>query len=230
MLFNFWSFEGQVKMSEEERYIDNQDEISREIEEFEDRELYMGESEISVSLTSFMTAVVFFFAGLLLTGSSDLQIRLRIPLLLLFISAFGFLYSALIYANASGEVARLNKNKFHRQMSAGNILSEYLGVYCLVFAIPIAVLGYSSDKIFSIIVLIVSVMGFVFYHILGYSILERYFDKPYIYFILLFMIGSQTSCFYFFYIEKMIEHYFSSALLILSILGVLIYSLGKEEI
>jgi hypothetical protein len=106
---------------------------------FEHPDLYMGETGASVSLTSFMTAVVVFFIGLLITGSPDLQVRLRIPLLFLFLSGLGFLYSTLIYANASGEVARLRQNEFRKQMSSGNITSEFLGVYCLVFAIPIIV-------------------------------------------------------------------------------------------
>ena len=136
--------------------------------------LAMGEASLGVSTTSFLTAVGFFFIGLLLTGDKSLQLDLRVPLAFLFISAFGFLYSTLVYANASGEIARLNKHNFDRQMCVGNALSEYLGVYCLAFAAPLAVLGYSPDKVLSIVVFAISLSGWLLYHLLGYSILERY--------------------------------------------------------
>jgi len=145
--------------------------------DFENPELYMGEVEIGVSFTSFMTGVVFFFIGLLLTGDPSLQQFLRIPMLYLFMSAYGFLYSTLVYANASGEVARLRRKSFDTQMKIGNILSEYWGVYGLVFASPLVILGYSPDKLLALFVLGVSLLGFILYHLSGFSILERYFSR-----------------------------------------------------
>jgi hypothetical protein len=139
--------------------------------------LYMGEASTSVSLMSFMTALVFFFAGLLLTGSAENQVRLRVPLSMLFLSAFGFLYATLIYANATGEIARRHRHGFDRQMSVANVVSEYFGVYGLVLAIPLTVLGYSPDRPLAMIVLILAVTGLWFYHSLGYSIMERYYSR-----------------------------------------------------
>lgn len=142
-----------------------------------DLSLSMDEASTSVSLTSFMTALVFFFAGLLLTGAETVQERLRVPLTMLFLSAFGFMYSTLIYANATGEVARRRQRSFARQMSIANVVSEYFGVYCLVLAIPLTVLGYSPDRPLAVIVLFLSVGGLSLYHHLGYSILERYVSR-----------------------------------------------------
>lgn len=139
-----------------------------------DKELAIGESSTGVAFSSFMTAVVVFFAGLLLTGPADVQERLRVPLVLLFVSAFGFLYGTLIYANASGDIARRDPSGFERAMSHGNVVTEFFGVYGLVLAIPLAVLGYSPDRPVAVAVLVVAAAGFALYHALGYSILQRY--------------------------------------------------------
>lgn len=191
--------------------------------------LYMNEASISVMLTSFMTAVVIFFIGLLLTGDAKLQIRLRVPLVLLFFSAFGFLYSTLIYANASGEIARLKKNMFDRQMTIGNILSEFFGVYCLVFAVPIVVLGYSPDKILSFFVLIISLLSFLIYHLMGYSILERYMKRASFYITLLFMLITYIICFTFFYLDIETAFYAISLILIFQVIGLVLYLLKHKE-
>ena len=191
--------------------------------------LYMSEASISVMLTSFMTAVVIFFIGLLLTGEPELQMRLRVPLVLLFFSAFGFLYSTLVYANASGEIARLKKNKFDRQMTIGNILSEFFGVYCLVFAVPIVVLGYSPDKILSFFVLGISLFSFLIYHLMGYSILERYLKRSAFYLTLSLILLTYLFAFIFFYVELQTLFYTLSALLIFQIITLILILLQKKE-
>jgi hypothetical protein len=197
-----------------------------------DKSDLISEVGIGVSFSSFMTAVVFFFIGLLLTGKLELQFRLRVPLILLFLSAFGFLYATLIYANASGEQARRGEKVFDKQVSAGNILSEYLGLYCLVFSLPITVLGYSPDKILAVILLIIDCAGFYIYHKLGYSIFERYLGKndmrylmPLVCIILAFQIGA----FIFFYIEAFIPYYIMSGLLMLTIFSLIYYSFKNDE-
>jgi len=143
----------------------------------ENRSMGMREASTSVSFSAFMTAVVFFFIGLLLTGEPELQLRLRIALLYFFGSAFGFMYSALVYANATGAIARLKTKAFERNMVTGNALSEYFGVYGLALAVPVAVLGYSPDQILSLGVFSLSSLFMVVYHAMGYSILERYIGR-----------------------------------------------------
>jgi len=191
--------------------------------------LFMNEASISVMLTSFMTAVVIFFIGLLLTGEPELQMRLRVPLVLLFFSAFGFLYSTLVYANASGEIARLKKNKFDRQMTIGNILSEFFGVYCLVFAVPIVVLGYSPDKILSFFVLGISLLSFLIYHLMGYSILQRYINRPLFYLTLFVFLSVYLLSFFFFYTDMQSLFYILSSILIAFIIGLVLFLLQKKE-
>lgn len=203
--------------------------MSKEDKDSKNPLLFMNEASISVMLTSFMTAVVIFFIGLLLTGEPELQMRLRVPLVLLFFSAFGFLYSTLVYANASGEIARLKKNKFDRQMTIGNILSEFFGVYCLVFAVPIVVLGYSPDKILSFFVLIISLFSFLIYHLMGYSILQRYLKRSAFYLALSMILLTYLFVFIFFYVEREVLFYTLSAFLIVQIITLILILLQKKE-
>lgn len=206
------------------------DEGIEDLEKIENLELYMGETDISVSFTSFMAAVVFFFIGLLLTGNPELQFRLRIPLIFLFLSALGFLYSTIIYANASGELSRLKKHSFDKQISVGNIISEYFGVYCLIFAIPITLLGYSPDRVLATTILVLSGTGFFMYHYLGYSILERYVSRPLSNYIVLLLLGLHVTSFYEFFEENIPAYYILSALLLVAIGVITIFSVKKSEV
>ncbi len=73
--------------------------------------LYESEISVDISLTSFFTAVSLFFMGILLKESSFREyIKLiELPILFLMISACGFLYSTLIYANATENLLFLNQ-------------------------------------------------------------------------------------------------------------------------
>lgn len=133
-----------------------------------------SETGSALNLNFFMTIVVIFFLGLLLASPVDLRPRLRIPSLFLIISAFGFIYSSLIYANASDRYARLHFLDFGRYVAIGNIVSEYLGVYFLIFSTPLAVLGYSQDEVLGWIVCVINILACSAYHLLGFSVLQRY--------------------------------------------------------
>lgn len=140
----------------------------------EDPVVNITEAFIGVALTSIMLLVVIFFATLLLIEPPEHAFGLRMPLVFLFFSAFGLIYATLIYANASGEIARVHKNRFDKQQAQGNVLSEIVGIYGLVIAIPIAVLEHSSDTDLSLLVFAMGGLSLLLYHALGYSILQRY--------------------------------------------------------
>lgn len=185
----------------------------------------IGEADTSVSLTSFGTIMDTFFIGLLLTGSSELQISLRVPLAYLFLSLFGFLYSTLIYANASGEAARSELeskgeylDRFDRQMDLANTLSEYWGFYFAAFAFPLVILGYSPDRMLAIVVLIAHVIGFTIYHMSGYSILERNFNRQNSMIIFLLLLSVHVISFITFFSNSIRLFYFTSGILIISTL------------
>jgi hypothetical protein len=197
-----------------------------------DPNVSMNEVGISVSTMSFLATVVFFLIGLLMNNKSadaDLFVKLRLPMLFLFISSFGFMFSTLIYGNASGDIARLNEKNFSRQMTIANIISEYLGVYMLCYAMPILVLGYLPDKLLSIFVLVVEVLGFSAYHIFGYSILERYFSKTKTIFIMASGVALQLASFLSFYFVYDNLYYIFTFILIFHVLFITVFSIIKGD-
>ncbi|MFA6353431.1 MAG: hypothetical protein WCW93_00645 [Candidatus Paceibacterota bacterium] len=143
----------------------------------EDLNLYQAEVQTGVSLTSFMTAVTSFFLGLLITRIADMNITIKIPILFLIISTFGFLFSSIIYSNASGEITRLNGNKAKNYMLIGNVLSEYFGVYLLVLSIPLVINAVTSDIFLRTATFIVVIISLSLYSISQFSIAHRYL-KP----------------------------------------------------
>jgi len=150
-------------------------------------ELLMGETSISLSFTSIMTMISFIFIGLLLQGNKDLLNKLKIPLMYLFLSAFAFFYSTLIYANVSGNIARLKKSLAEKQLCVGNAVSEFFGVYFIVFSMPMVIFGYINDNFFSYILFLFGIFGLWFYHQLGYSILGRYVSNLRTFYLLLIL-------------------------------------------
>jgi hypothetical protein len=130
-----------------------------------------------VSLASFMSAVTIFFVGLLITRFESFDDSIRIPILFLIISTFGFLYSALIYSNSTGELIRLKRKRFQKDMHYGDVMSEYCGVYFLVLSIPLAINAISSDGFLRYSTLVVSLIGLILYHKSGFSVMEAYLKK-----------------------------------------------------
>lgn len=120
----------------------------------------LSEIAVSVALTSFLSGACLFFMGLLLSSESDPP-QSRAALGMLFVAALGFLFSTLIYANASGEVVRLRTTSFSHQMAVANALSEYLGVYPLVFASPLAVLAFTDDATLAVFFLCAAAGGVI---------------------------------------------------------------------
>ena len=118
--------------------------------------LYQDEVQVGVSVTSFMTGVTIFFVGLLITKFDSYDTSIKIPILFLILSAFGFLYSTLILANTSSELSRLRTDRFHKSMNLGDSIGEYIGVYFLVLAIPLVINVITNDSFLRISTLLVS--------------------------------------------------------------------------
>ncbi len=195
----------------------------------EKTEHLMNEIGISVSFTSFAAAIDFVFVGLLLTGDENVQMRLRIPIILLFLSAFGFIFATLIFANASGKIAR-SKNKVVRNyIETGNITSEYFGVYGLIFAVPLVILGYSPDKILSVIILVIAILGFSIYQFMHFSILSRLFNGTKFYFIVLTILALLTTSFILFYLNFNLLYQIIAILLVIVLFFLYFISLRINE-
>lgn len=140
-------------------------------------EVLQAEIQVGVSITAFMTAVTIFFVGLLIANFDKYDISIRIPILFLIISTFGFLYSTLIYGNASGQVSRLKPEKFNKHMILGNSISEYIGVYLLILSMPLVINVITEDLFLRIATLTSAFAGLIMYHVSGFSIMERNYKK-----------------------------------------------------
>ncbi|MEK6891143.1 MAG: hypothetical protein AABX03_03310 [Nanoarchaeota archaeon] len=140
-------------------------------------ELYQTQVQTNVSFTSFFTAVVIFFVGLLITKFDSYDILIKVPIALLIISVFGFLYSTLIFANASEEASQRRYNKLKKYLFLGDILSEYLGIYLLVLSIPLVINVVTNDIFLRIITILSSLIGLAIYQFSHFSVLERHFGK-----------------------------------------------------
>jgi len=154
----------------------------------EDLNLIQSEIQTSVSFTSFFTAVTLFFVGLLITQYKSFDSSVSMPILFLILSTFGFLYSTLIFANASGKIARLEKKDVRKDLTLGNSLSEYFGVYLLVLSIPLVINVITEDYVLKIATIAASLGGLVIYHYAGFSIMGRSFKKAHYLFLLLIVI------------------------------------------
>ncbi len=181
-----------------------------------------------VSLSSFMTAVTIFFVGILITKFESFDDSIRIPIFFLIISTFGFLYSAMIYSNATGKLIRLKPENFQKNMHIGDVLSEYFGVYFLILSIPLAIQAITTDNFLKIATLIVSMVGLVFYHYSKFSVMEAHFKKSH-YYLLLIILIFETSSF-------VMQTSHNSSYLIFSLLQVLFFliiatiSLKRKEL
>ncbi len=127
-----------------------------------------------VMTTALMTAVVVFIVTVMLSSHGH-GVPIDPPLLLLVTSALGFIYGTLLYANAYPRYT--DESQFNKQMHCGNAVSEMLGVYPLVLALPLSVLYAVSNDTIQIATLVLATVAFVGYHVSRYSLLERFIQK-----------------------------------------------------
>lgn len=143
-----------------------------ELRPFSNRPALFWELSASIALTSFMTAASAVFLSVILQKGQ--QSPLPMDVLFLFIATFGFLFATLIYANASGRLARLGTFGYEAQVEIANRVSEYLGVFPLLVAIPLAVSRFLKAGPISWAVAVLALLATTAYHYLhGASLLER---------------------------------------------------------
>ncbi|MBI4150372.1 hypothetical protein HY488_03135 [Candidatus Woesearchaeota archaeon] len=162
------------------------------VEKKEDLGLYQSQVQTDVSFTAFMTAVVVFFTGLLLTEFESYDISIKVPISFLIISIFGFLYSTMIFSNAAGEINQGRLAKAKKHLLLGDILSEYLGVYLLIISLPLIINVITTDTFLRGVTVVSSLAGLALYQFSHFSVLEQHFKEGYDVFaaaILLFAIG-----------------------------------------
>lgn len=140
----------------------------------------IGEIQIDVSVTSFMMAVTTFFTGFLISSYDSFNNSIRIPILFLVISTLSFLFTNLIFANASGEIRSGNHVGANKHADAGNVISEFLGIYLLVTSIPLVINALTGDIFLRIAIFIVAVSALFGYSMSSFSIIKRYISTTFL--------------------------------------------------
>lgn len=144
-----------------------------------DLALYQAQVQTNVAFTAFMTAVVVFFAGLLITRFESYELSIKVPIAFLIVSIFGFLYSTVVFANASGEISEGNTSKFKKHMLLGDILSEYLGIYLLVVSVPLVINVVTQDVFLRAITVVSALSGLAIYQFSHFSVIEKHLESKY---------------------------------------------------
>lgn len=139
-----------------------------------------SEIAIDVSVTSFMMTVATFFAGFLIASYDSFDNSVRIPMLFLIVSTLAFLFTNVIFANASGEISAGNREGANKHASTGNIISEFLGIYLLVISLPLAINAITDDVFLRAAVFAVSMIALIGYSVSPYSIIKRYINTVFL--------------------------------------------------
>ena len=138
-----------------------------------DKNTVSSESSIGVTFTSLMAAVTLFFAGILVSQYSSFSDTIRVPLILLIISTFSSIFAATIYSNANEE-ASINKiDKAKKHLTYCNVIFEFLGIYTLIFSIPLVVGSVTNDNFLGGTTMIIALVAFLLYAISGFSALHK---------------------------------------------------------
>ena len=134
---------------------------------------------IDVSVTSFMMTVATFFTGFLISSYSSYDNSVRIPIFFLIVSTLSFLFTNIIFANAAGEIRAGNRAGANKHAITGNIISEFLGIYLLVIALPLAINAITKDSFLQVAVFTISMVALLGYSVSSFSIIKRYINAAY---------------------------------------------------
>lgn len=131
----------------------------------------------TVSFAGLFTALSTFFTGLIITNYNNFEDYIRIPTLFLVICTFGFLYATLIYVNTTYKLSIFTLKGCKRGIDLGDIISEYMGVYFLILAVPLVIIVITTDSFLRWSVLTVDILGLLIYHVSGLSVMNVFFGK-----------------------------------------------------
>ncbi|MET8976048.1 GNAT family N-acetyltransferase [Streptomyces sp. NPDC004539] len=132
--------------------------------------LQSGEAAAGIAFSGAILAAITFLLGFAFTST-------RFPddvRLLLIGATFATVLSLIVYASASGELARIRSNSFARIMKYGNILSEYGGVLPFVISLPVTYAQASGDRWSTTVLAALLSVGLGWYEWSEFSIAHRY--------------------------------------------------------
>ncbi|MET7284655.1 GNAT family N-acetyltransferase [Streptomyces sp. NPDC005573] len=103
--------------------------------------LQSGEAAAGIAFSGSVLAAITFLLGFAFaSGRFPDDVRL-----LLIGATFSTMFSLIVYASASGELARIRSNSFGKIMKWGNVLSEYGGVFPFLISLPLSYAQISGD-------------------------------------------------------------------------------------
>ncbi|WP_073946731.1 GNAT family N-acetyltransferase [Streptomyces kebangsaanensis] len=132
--------------------------------------LQSGEAAAGIAFSGSILAAVTFLLGFAFTSTSfpdDVR-------LLLIGATFSTVLSLIVYASASGELARIRSNSFGKIMKWGNVLSEYGGVLPLVISLPVTYAQVSGNPWTTMVLAVVLSAAIAWYEHSEFSIAFRF--------------------------------------------------------
>jgi hypothetical protein len=122
-----------------------------------------------------------FLIGVILANYTQFGVRFRVPILFLVSSLIGFIQAARFYRDGSGstEYAKAAIGLTARKMfELGNIISEFIGINMLIFAIPIMISLLIKDTFVVYTTAFLISVSFGLYLISEYTIVARRYLVP----------------------------------------------------
>ncbi|MFJ9897635.1 GNAT family N-acetyltransferase [Streptomyces sp. NPDC091280] len=132
--------------------------------------LQSGEAAAGIAFSGSILAAITFLLGFAFSST-------RFPddvRLLLIGATFSTVLSLIIYASASGELARIRSNSFGKIMKWGNVLSEYGGVFPFLISLPVTYAQASGDPWTTMILAVVFSAAIAWYERSEFSIAQRF--------------------------------------------------------
>ena len=132
--------------------------------------LQSGEAAAGIAFSGSILAAITFLLGFAFSST-------RFPddvRLLLIGATFATVLSLIVYASASGELARIRSNSFGRIMKWGNVLSEYGGVLPFVISLPVTYAQASGDPWTTMVLAVVLSLALGWYERSEFSIAHRF--------------------------------------------------------
>ncbi|KOU60239.1 hypothetical protein ADK57_31355 [Streptomyces sp. MMG1533] len=132
--------------------------------------LQSGEAAAGIAFSGSILAAITFLLGFAFSST-------RFPddvRLLLIGATFSTVLSLIVYASASGELARIRSNSFGRIMKWGNVLSEYGGVLPFLISLPVTYAQASGDPWTTMVLAVVLSAAIAWYERSEFSIAHRF--------------------------------------------------------
>lgn len=132
--------------------------------------LQSGEAAAGIAFSGAVLAAITFLLGFAFAST-------RFPddvRLLLIGATFITMLSLIVYASASGELARIRSNAFGEIMKWGNVLSEYGGVLPFLISLPVIYAQVSGNRWSTLVLAVVLGIGIAAYEWSEFSIAYRF--------------------------------------------------------